>query len=160
MKENAIYINTIKPDLPSRLDYRKGNKARVGENALISFQGLSHQLFAVEGRGEGLAIGDEVFFTLKNSKTLVLPLLIKRIDYLIEPSDHWKAELEAAQAFDTLSIYTWQVECNVCHTVYPLEFVVWPESDQSEQVNQAEIRLAALGWGSESGKHICVKCQK
>ena len=113
--------------------------------------------YRAEGRGEGLEVGDTLYLTLKGSKDLSLEFLIEDIRYFIEPVDQWQAELRGV-AFETLSIFTWQVICDECQLTYPLEFVCNLGDSQEAQVFHARSRLKALKWLVNDQKHVCPTC--
>ncbi|MFC3151155.1 hypothetical protein ACFOEK_08950 [Litoribrevibacter euphylliae] len=159
MNIRSIAINLIGDDIPLQKNYRKTSpgKRSADANSLLSFTSLNPGSFSAEGKGKGLEVGETVFVSLKGSKTLSLPLMIKSITYLIEPADHWQAELEG-ESFGSLNIYTWQVNCDSCQQPYPLEFVSRSDDDSSAQIFHAETRLTALGWLLDNGQHICPVC--
>lgn len=159
MGVSSIDINLIGDDIPDGKDYRKTSPNTRSEqsNVLLSFASQKPGCFNAEGRGQGLQADDVVFVSLKGSKTLTLPLTIKRVIYLIEPPDHWQAEL-IGEEFGSLNIHTWQVKCDSCQQQYPLEFVSRHLDDAGAQVFHAESRLSALKWLLQGDKHICPEC--
>jgi len=161
MLPETIGINLVGLELEAQYDYCKTspNQRSRASNHLISFTSVSSGVFEAEGRGEGLKNGDTLYFSLKGSKGLVFPLEVESLRYLIEPNDQWHASL-IGEAFEALSIFTWQVQCNVCEHQESLEFVCRSEDSQEVQVFHAETRLQTLGWSVQSGKHLCPECRK
>ena len=161
MPPEIIGINLVGLELEAQYDYCKTspNQRNRSSNHLISFTSVACGVFEAEGRGEGLKDGDTLYFSLKGSKGLILPLKVESLRYLIEPSDQWQASLKG-DAFESLSIFTWQVQCNSCEHQEPLEFACRSGDSQENQVFHAETRLKALGWSVTSGKHLCPTCRK
>jgi hypothetical protein len=159
--KTPIEINVVAETLPERTNYRKTspNQRLAESRTLLSFSSLAPGSFKAEGKGGGLTEGDVLYVSLKGSKTLSLPLVVAKISYLIEPADHWQAELHG-EPFGQLKIHVWQVKCDVCQTTTPLEFVSRSEDSSDEQVFHAETRLVALGWKKSEGQHICPGCAK
>jgi hypothetical protein len=157
MKE--IQINQCRPECEAHLDYRSSKERNALQNEVVSIASDMLGNYRVEGRGKSLAVGDELYFTLKGSQDLVHRLAVVELRYFIEPPEQWQATLQG-EAFDELKIYTWQVNCNKCSEQYSFEFVCQSEDDSHTQASHAGTRLKALGWSVEGSRHVCVDCTR
>ena len=146
------------PIASSSCDKKSNNLARATVNELLSFKSLANGQFEADGKGDGLKQGAEIILSLKGANDLVLRFHIERVDYMIEPSDHWKALLKC-EAFNQLLINQWRIECDQCGEVSSLEFVSHPDDVQEAKVLHATDRMTALGWRKiTETTHICPKC--